>query len=319
MIKLNILIHFAKYFFFTVFIFPSILGCNIFSQSTQNSFQDADEHEFSNFSDKLGDDSLTVFMGSTDLSVGFNRIFFGLLDSDMSHVRTQTVISTFVSVEISDSTLEELKIQTSAIFMRWPVGSGGVYVTKVEFPKSGKWRMVVEIPNEDGSRNFGLSDFVVNLKSLSPSIGATVPLSNNKTLGNVYELSQLTTSSIPDPELYELTINQAVSTGKPTLIVFASPAFCASGTCGPQVEIVSEIKDHYQGLVNFIHVEVYDNPDKIDGDLLKAEISPLMEEWGLFTEPFTFLIDANGFVHSKFEGFVTTVELEESLDLILGN
>ena len=312
MIKLNLLIHFAKYFLFAVFVF---LACNIFSQSAQN----VDGNEFSNFSDKIRDDSLTVFLGSTDLSVGFNRVVFGLLDSDMAHVRTQTVTSTFIPVEIPDPALERLEIQTSATFMRWPVGSGGVYVTKVEFPESGKWRMVVEIPNETGIRNFGLAEFVVNLKSSSPSIGAAVPLSNNKTLGDAYELSELTTSSIPDPELYELTINQAISTGKPTLIVFASPAFCTSGTCGPQVQIISEIKSNFRGLVNFIHVEVYDNPDQIDGDLSKAEISPLMQEWGLFTEPFTFLIDSNGFVHSKFEGFVTTVELEESLDLILGN
>ena len=315
MIKLNLLIHFAKYFLFTVFVFLALLGCNIFSQSAQN----VDENEFSNFSDKVRNDSLTVFLGSTDLSVGLNRVVFGLLDSDMSHIRTQTVTSTFIPVEIPNHVLAGLEIQTSATFMRWPVGSSGAYVTKVEFPESGKWRMVVEVPNETGIRNFGLADFVVNLKSSSPSIGAAVPLSNNKTLGDGYELSELTTSSIPDPELYELTINQAVSTGKPTLIVFASPAFCTSGTCGPQVKIISETKNNFRGLVNFIHVEVYDNPDKIDGDLSKAEISPLMQEWGLFTEPCTFLIDSNGFVHSKFEGFVTTVELEESLDLILGN
>ena len=258
-----------------------------------------------------------MFLGSTDLSVGFNRVVFGLLDSEMSHVRTQTVTSTFIPAEISDRALVGLEIQTSATFMHWPVGSGGVYVAKVEFPESGKWRMVVEIPNETGGRNYGLADFMVNLKSSSPGIGAAVPLSNNKILGDPYELTQLTTSSSPDPELYELTIHQAISTGNPTLIVFASPAFCTSGTCGPQVKIISEIKNKFQGLVNFIHVEVYDNPDKIDGDLSKAEISPLMQEWGLLTEPFTFLIDSNGFVYSKFEGFVTAVELEESLDLIL--
>lgn len=315
MIRLNLLIHFAKYFLFTVFVFIGLLGCNIFSQSARN----VDGNEFSNLSDKVRDDSLTVFLGSTDLSVGFNRVVFGLLDSEMSHVRTQTVTSTFIPVEISDRTLAGLEIQTSATFMRWPVGSGGVYVAKVEFPESGKWRMVVEIPNETGVRNYGLADFVVNLKSSSPSIGAAVPLSNNKILGDPYELTQLTTSSSPDPELYELTINQSVSTGKPTVIVFASPAFCTSGTCGPQVKIISEIKNKFRGLVNFIHVEVYDNPDKIDGDLSNAEISPLMQEWGLLTEPFTFLIDSNGFVYSKFEGFVTAVELEESLDLILEN
>ena len=38
-----------------------------------------------------------------------------------------------------------------------------------------------------------------------------------------------------------------------------------------------------------------------------------MEEWGLQTEPFTFVIDAGGLVAKKFEGFVNEEELESAL------
>ena len=42
-----------------------------------------------------------------------------------------------------------------------------------------------------------------------------------------------------------------------------------------------------------------------------------MAEWGLLTEPFTFVVDAGGRVAAKFEGFVTEGELEAALTAVL--
>ena len=97
------------------------------------------------------------------------------------------------------------------------------------------------------------------------------------------------------------------------MVTFATPAYCKTATCGPQVGVVSSIKDKYQGEANFIHVEVYDNPNQMFGDLSKAQISPLLKEWGVVSEPFTFVLDKNGRITSKFEGFVTKQELEAAL------
>ena len=43
-----------------------------------------------------------------------------------------------------------------------------------------------------------------------------------------------------------------------------------------------------------------------------------MEEWGLLSEPYTFILDRKGLVASKFEGFVTEAELEAALGETLG-
>lgn len=58
-------------------------------------------------------------------------------------------------------------------------------------------------------------------------------MSPNKTLYTVERLEELTTDYTPDPDLYQLTIAEALITGRPTVIVFATPAFCTSPTCGP--------------------------------------------------------------------------------------
>jgi glutathione peroxidase-family protein len=53
------------------------------------------------------------------------------------------------------------------------------------------------------------------------------------------------------------------------------------------------------------------------GDYAKARVSSVFEEWGLKTEPFTFVIDSSGSVSAKFEGFVTTEELSEAIEKAL--
>ena len=45
-------------------------------------------------------------------------------------------------------------------------------------------------------------------------------------------------------------------------------------------------------------------------------MSPIVIEWGIKTEPFTFVIDNDGVLRYKYEGFVTEKELIESIDKI---
>ena len=114
-----------------------------------------------------------------------------------------------------------------------------------------------------------------------------------------------------------MTIAEAIGTGKPLMVVFSTPAFCETATCGPQLEVVEELKDRYKDRTNFIHVEVYDNPAEIQGDLSKGRISPILTEWNLPSEPWTFVVDSGGLVSAKFEGFAPKEELEPALVSVL--
>jgi hypothetical protein len=133
----------------------------------------------------------------------------------------------------------------------------------------------------------------------------------------------LTTDFTPDPDLYQLTIAEGVISGRPTVVVFATPAFCTSPTCGPQVDTVSELKELRREDANFIHVELYDNPEEIQGDLSKAILTDLVHEWGLtsipdwFNESWTFILGRDGRIAQRFEGFATLEELDIALQAAL--
>ena len=62
----------------------------------------------------------------------------------------------------------------------------------------------------------------------------------------------------PDPAMYEVSVADAVTSGVPTVIAFATPGFCASATCGPLLDQVKALQSDYPE-VEFIHVEIYED------------------------------------------------------------
>lgn len=247
---------------------------------------------------------MTVLTGSTDLAVGENRLVFAVLDEAGEMVRRDIVDITLSHV---DGSVATERGRTKATFREWPLGRG-IYVAKVFFDEPGAW--LLDVGSESlGREGDARALLQVAETSVSPALGSLAPRSQNKTMDDVLDLAELTTDPTPDEDLYRLTIAEALDLGKPLVVTFATPAFCQSATCGPQVDVVEGVKAAFAPNVSFIHVEVFDNPLEIEGDLSKARLSPILEEWRLQTEPFTFVVDAGGKVSAKFEGFVTEDEL----------
>ena len=94
------------------------------------------------------------------------------------------------------------------------------------------------------------------------------------------------------------------------IVFFLSPSFCKTATCFPQLDVLKKLKSKYHDKITFIHVEVYENPHLIKGDLKNVEISPVLNDWNIKSEPYTFLIDKNNYLFRKFQGYVSYEEIE---------
>ena len=256
----------------------------------------------------------TVQVISTDLSLGPNRLAFAVLQDGNTVSLPEVTVASVFPAEGPSGTVRQTG---SARFRKWPFGDIGVYTTQLDFDRVGTWGLVVDVPRSSGPSERALVELSVKERSDTPALGSQAPLSKNKTAGDVNSLEELTTARTPDPDLYQMTIAQAISTGKPLVVTFSTPAFCTTATCGPQVEELSALKDRYAGRANFIHVEIFDNPHKIQGDLSAAKTVAAAEEWGLPTEPWTFIVDRQGRVAAKFEAFTTGSEIEEALVRLL--
>ena len=257
-------------------------------------------------------ETLRLAFASSDLAVGSNRVVFGVLDDETGPVRDEDVaVSTFYLPATGG---QEGPVETvDAVFRAWPVTPRGVFTAQLNFDRSGDWGIGAVVTDADGTEQKASARVRVKDMSDTPALGTAAPRSISKTLADVDGFEQITTDFEPDADFYSITIAQALETGKPLLVVFSTPAYCQTATCGPQLGVIKELKAEYADRMNFIHIEVYDNPHEIEGDLSRAVISPTAEEWELPSEPWTFIVDSDGVIRAKFEAFTTREELEAAL------
>ncbi|SUZ74227.1 uncharacterized protein METZ01_LOCUS27081 [marine metagenome] len=261
--------------------------------------------------------AITPILATTVLEVGEQRLAF-LLTTTKGLIKTPTALVTLIFLD-GDGTPS---VPLEAAFNLWPYGIRGSYSTYANFDRAGRWRLDVQVDNPHGMDEV---QFEVEVMENSPvlALGSRALLSVSKTLAGHEAIEEITTDYSPDPDLYQLTVKEAVENLLPSVVVFASPAFCTSPTCGPQVDMVTELKDRHPGEANYIHIEIYDHPAEIQGDLDRAEIFSVVDDWGLtaiedyFNESWTFIIDADGMIHDRFEGFATLDELEIALIKVL--
>jgi hypothetical protein len=255
------------------------------------------------------DNTASAVLATTVLRPGPQRLAFILF--------TPRALISVPSVAVTPVSLDDNQPRPSltASFRLWPLGSKGSYTTNIDFDRPGQWRLDID------AASAGKAQIEVQVRDDYPvkDIGMPAPASRNKTLTDIPDLSHLTSGSSPDPDLYQSTVADALQTGKPTLLVFASPAYCVSPTCGPEVETMQELQGMYADRANFIHVEIYDNPHEVQGDLSRARLSPVLQEWGVTgvphwkNESWAFIIGADGLIKARFEGFATFDELHSAL------
>lgn len=261
--------------------------------------------------------AITPIVATTVLEVGEQRLAF-LLTTSKGLIKSPSAMVTPVYLDGNGA----LGTTMEAKFNLWPYGIRGSYSTYANFDRAGRWRIDVQVDNPDGNDEVQFEIEVLE-QSPIPAVGTTALLSLSKILADYASIEEITTDYSPDPALYQLTIKDAVENDLPSVVVFASPAFCTSPTCGPQVDAVSELKEKRPDQANYIHVEIYDNPALIQGDLDRAEIFSVVNDWGLtsiddyFNESWTFILDASGKIVDRFEGFATVDELESALEKVL--
>ena len=182
-------------------------------------------------------------------------------------------------------------------------GVNSIYVVHLPIARPGRYWLVAE---PAGAKIQALGELDVKARSDSVAVGATPTLAS--THGAV---SELTTRVPPDRVLLRYSIAGSLGAHKPFVVTFATPRFCTSRTCGPVVDVVEAVRRRFGSRVRFIHVEVYKRNRPALG------YNRWMRQWGLRSEPWTFLVGRDGRVQAKFEGSVSVRELESAVRRLL--
>ncbi|MCB0216664.1 MAG: copper resistance protein CopC [Chloroflexi bacterium] len=252
---------------------------------------------------------LQVVIASTDLAQGRERFAFGLLDGAGELLPGATVQLHWFFLAGQGA---EPAGEAEAIWYPSTLPGAGLYVASADFDRPGVWGAEFEIRLPDGSRPAPQRlRFPVSQVPASPGLGEPAPPTENRTLADGLDIAALTSDPAPDPDLYRMTVDAAAASGRPTVLVFATPAFCQTRLCGPVVDEIKALKADYGDRANFIHIEVYQRFEPL-------EFADEMADWGLSTEPWVFVLDHEGRVAARLEGSVTRAELEPILAGLLG-
>jgi len=254
-------------------------------------------------------ESVALILGSTDFSTGDVRISF-LVVNNRGRVIDPPKARFWLARAIAAVPVRQ------TVAHRETVGVPGVskdetvkalYVAHVRVPTAGTYYILAR---PIGRVHIGgLAQVVVNERSATPEVGEKAYRSNTPTLASAYgRVAQLTTRIPPDRALLRYSVKDSLAAHAPFVLTFATPRWCSSRTCGPVVDVVDAARRRFaRTAVRFIHVEIYAGNDPRKG------FNRWYKEWHLTSEPWTFLVGADGRIKAKFSGSVSTRELDAAI------
>ena len=233
---------------------------------------------------------------------GPQRVLVGLIGSgpnDFLGGDDQRAVLEFEAVE------GEGRGEATGAWLSNPGVELGLYTATFTFDEPGLWQISIKGTGDNVSGAL----VEVGEDAVIPGLGEPAPPSETLTGSTADELEAISTDPEPDPDLYDLTVADALGNGRPSVIVFATPAFCRTAICGPTVEIIKDVAADHDD-VDFVHVEPFDVALARAGTLQPIDA---MFEWGLATEPWVFVTDEDGIVTAALEGIISEAELERNL------
>lgn len=255
---------------------------------------------------------------SSRVSVGRSRLLFTVMDSSFEGLASPD-LPVQLRLYALDRDARTPAAEVEGTYL--DTGSGrGLYRAAVEFTCHGLWGAEVQVFPPDGAPTSARTVFRVTEAGSTPAIGAPAPRSDSLTATAPEEIRKISTDPDPEPRAYRLTVGEAVTSGRPSIIFFATPAFCQSGVCGPTVEMVKRVASDYRDEVEFVIVEPYklrDTPNGLQPDLDgegKLQTVSAVNDYGIEAEPHLFVVDANGNVAASFEIVVDEAELRGALE-----
>jgi hypothetical protein len=264
-----------------------------------------------------------VFANSTSvLTVGDNRFGFALFDNAQKQVEASAV-AIYTSRKDGSDLRGPYTARRESFAVKSPYRSAqaagdlangdAFYVTSLPFTSPGN-RVLTALVRMDGRLvTAGGLELPVQEKGAGPpNVGEKAIRMHTDTPADVGgDLSKLTTRIPPDEEQVKTDLADVLGK-KPVILLFATPALCASRVCGPVTDVAEQVRAESGDGVAFIHQEIYRDNDVSKGT--REQVN----KWRLPTEPWLFAIDKGGKIVARYEGAFSTGEVARAVAKLKG-
>ena len=242
---------------------------------------------------------LQLLDAQPELVVGSSRYSFGLLDPDGSPLPEAEV-----TIHAGPDPAKRPVATVPATWLREGVAEKAIYVAQIPFPTAGPYYLAAVAMTKEGAQLKGGIQVTVATTSPSPLPGQPAVSVATPTRAQPSGADPIC-SRKPACSMHEVSLDAALKSGRPTVVTFSAPAFCATETCGPVVDLVEAAQQRAGAGVSFIHVEAYRKQG--------AELAPALTAWRFATEPWTYFVDGKGVVVERLAGAIGAEEITAAL------
>ena len=206
-----------------------------------------------------------------------------------------------LNASVDDADGNPLGIDISAV--RRDLESGPYYSFRVPIETPGIYYLMVEGGPEGGAAFQVMEPGSVPV----PGPGDSMPPFDTPTVDDGRGVDPICTRE-PEPcPFHDVTLTDALLSGKPVAYLVGTPAFCQTGTCAPALESMIDIQDRFGETFTWVHAEVY--PDNT-----ATTPAPAVDAASLTFEPSLFVIAPDGTVIERLDAIWDQTELVEVLE-----
>lgn len=177
------------------------------------------------------------------------------------------------------------------------------YLVRQKFAAPG----IKEVTAKVGAKTLKAALQVTDMAgSKVPVPGQPMPKVASPTVADNKGVNPVCTKRPAPCPLHDVSLDAALGEGKPLAVLFATPALCQSQLCGPVLDNLLAARDEFSGKVRMLHVEIYT-------DLSGKTLNPTVAGYKMESEPFLFLVGADGNVKERLDNAYDKVEVREAL------
>lgn len=269
------------------------------------------------------------------------RFIVGMFDEELGMLSYGAIDLTFRYLGTAQEQADEPRpgLSTTATFVPVPGSSDqpdaepqftspsqarGVYGAEdVRFDEPGFWQVQVDF-QAGGEARGAAASFEVGDESHVPVVGDPAPRTENLLPGDPTAPADAVDSrandddgTVPDPELHQQTVADAIAAGRPVMVVVSTPVYCVSRFCGPITDTIQQLAGEYSDEMGFVHIEVYKDFEANTVNKAAAEwIWP--DQQGEPAEPWVFLVDDNGVVVERWDNVASEDSLRAAVEAVTG-
>jgi hypothetical protein len=250
---------------------------------------------------------------------GKNRLAFGVIDDQGQFVYGETAVyvaptpqepakGPFVApadVLVTEGRYRSKQAATEAD----PFAA--VYQAQIPLNRKGTWS-ILTVTREGNTWLAAPAQIKVTTPKADPipAVGEPAPKVATDTMETAGGDVENIDTRVPPSDMHARSFEDVVGS-KPVALLFATPQLCQSRVCGPVVDVALQLRAKYGDQVEFIHQEVYNENDPEKG------LRDPLNAFKLPTEPWLFVVGADGKVTARLEGSFGLTAFEDAIKTAL--